>query len=189
MKKMTLIFIALLGLLLSPLVYAHFHYELPLETSLKVNDKKELIGLDIVWIYDDELTGLMLKDQKNVSKLGVKLMKDLDALGYFTFLKLNGNAVSTSKVTSYKLEEMKKTDYSNLKLSFYLPLKKPVSLAGKNTLTFRHEDANASAVLYYDKPEHLQLGKELQAHCKVVISDKKGFEEGEAPQNVEVACK
>ena len=188
MKKVLFIVLSLLGVLLSPLAQAHFHYELPLKTSLTVNDKRELTGLDIVWIYDDELTSLMLKDQKDVKKLGVKLMKDLNTLGYFTFLKLNGKALNTSQVTHYKLEEIKQTDYSNLKLSFHLPLKKPVSLAGKTSLVFRHEDANASAVLYYDKPEHLQLGKELQARCKVLITEKKEFEEGEAPQNIQVAC-
>ncbi len=189
MKKISLFILSLLAVFISSLAQAHFHYELPIKTMLSVNTKEELSGLDITWVYDDELTKLMLKDQKDVTKLGKKLMKDLSMLGYFTFLKLNGKELSTSKVTEYKLEEIKYTDYKNLKLSFHLPLKKPVSLAGKNSLEFRHEDANASAVLYYDKPEHLQIGKALEMHCEVVIKDKKDFEEGEAPQTVKVACK
>jgi len=68
-----------------------------------------------------------------------------------------------------------------------LPLKKALSLSGKNTLEFRHEDANASAILYYDKPQHLQLGA-LKNHCKVDITEKKNFEEGESPQNIKVIC-
>jgi len=187
MKKKLSLFGLLFGLLFSPLAFAHFHYDLPLQTTLKTNTKGELTGLNITWVYDDELTELMLKDQKNIDKLGKKLISDLHLLGYFTAVKLNGKPLNLAKVSDYNLQEIKRKDYKNLELTFSLPLKKSVSLAGKNTLSFRHEDANASAILYYDKPQHLQLGT-LKNHCKVDITEKKSFEEGEAPQNVKVVC-
>lgn len=189
MKKISLTIISLFSLLLSQVTMAHFHYELPLQNELVTNTKNELTGLNIDWVYDGDLSDLMLKDQKDVTKMGAKLISDLDTLGYFTFVKLNGKSVDTAKVTKYKVEELKETDHSKLKLSFYLPLKTPVSLDGKNTLEFRHEDANASAILYYDKPENLQLASNLKEKCEVVITEVKDFEEGEAPQKVKVVCK
>ncbi len=188
MKKKLSLFGLLFGLLFSPLALAHFHYDLPLRTTLQTNTKGDLTALNITWMYDDELTDLMLKDQKDVKKLGKKLINDLQLLSYFTAVKLNGKGLNFSKVSDYNLQEIKHKDYKNLELTFTLPLKKPVSLTGKNTLNFRHEDANASAILYYDKPQHLQLGK-LKSHCKVDITEKKTFEEGEAPQNVKVVCR
>ncbi len=186
MKKLSL-FILMFGLLSPQFAFAHFHYELPLETSLQANKKGELTGLNITWIYDDALTDLMLKDQKDVNKLAKKLNNDLQTLSYFTALKLNGKGLDFAKVSNFKLQELKHKDYKNLELNFTLPLKKPVSLKGKNTLVFRHEDANASAILYYDKPQKLQLGT-FKSHCKVDITEKKDFEEGEAPQNIKVVC-
>ena len=185
--KILSLFIFVLGLFFSPLALAHFHYELPLETTLQTNAKGELTGLNITWVYDDALTELMLKDQKDISKLGKKLMSDLHTLSYFTAIKLNGKALNLAKVSDHSLQELKHKDYKNLELKFTLPLKKPISLVGKNTLELRHEDANASAILYYDKPQNLQLGK-LKDHCKVDITEKKNFEEGEAPQNIKVVC-
>ena len=175
------------GLVSSQLAFAHFHYELPLETSLQANEKGELTGLNITWVYDDALTDLMLKDQKDINKLATKLNNDLRLLNYFTALKLNGKGVNFSTPSSFKLREIKHKDYKNLELNFTLPLKKPVSLKGKNTLEFRHEDANASAIIYYDKADHLQLGK-LKNHCKVNITEKKKFAEGEAPQTIKIFC-
>ena len=186
MKKLSLIGF-LFGLLFSPLAFAHFHYELPLQTSLQTNAKGELTGLNITWVYDDELTDLMLKDQQDTNKLAKKLHSDLRTLSYFTALKLNGKPLNFTKVSDFNLQKLNHKDYKNLELTFTLPLKKPVSLTGKNTLEFRHEDANASAILYYDKPRDLQLGT-LKGHCKVDITEKKDFEEGEAPQNVKVIC-
>ena len=175
--------------LFSPSVLAHFHYELPITSTLQANAKHQLKAIKMSWIYDDEVSEMMLQDQKDVKKLGDKLINDLDKLGYFTFLKLNGKSLETSKVELFKLEEIKFDGYSKLKLTFTLPLKTPVSLQGNNTLNIRHEDGTASAIIYYDKPSYLSIDNNLNSNCKADIREKKDFEEGESPQDVKVVCK
>ena len=85
--------------------------------------------------------------------------------------------------------EIKFDGYSKLKLTFTLPLKKTVNLQGNNTLDIRHEDATASVIIYYDKPELLSIDSNLKSNCKADIKEKKNFEEGESPQTVKIVCK
>ena len=168
---------------------AHFHYELPITSTLQANEKHQLQSIEMSWTYDDEVSEMMLQDQKDVKKLEKKLINDLDKLAYFTFLKINGKSLETKKVEIFKLEEIKFDGYSKLKLTFTLPLKTPVSLQGNNTLDIRHEDGTASAIIYYDKPSYLSIENGLKSNCKPDIKEKKDFEEGESPQTVKVICK
>ena len=174
--------------LFSQAAFAHFHYELPITSTLQANSAHQLKSIKMSWTYDDEVSGMMLQDQKDIKKLGKKLITDLEKLGYFTFLKLNGKSIKTDKVKLFKLEEVKFKDYSKLKLTFTLPLKTPISLQGNNTLAIRHEDGTASAIIYYDKPSDLSIQSSLNGNCKTDIQEKK-FEEGESPQTVKVVCK
>ena len=178
----------LLTVIMQP-VFAHFHYELPIKSTLVTNANQQLTAMKLSWIYDDEVSDLMLKSQKNVKKLGAKLINDRDKLCYFTSLKLDGKSLKTGKVSQFNLEEIKHKDYSNLKLSFTLPVTPPVSLKGNHTLVVNHEDATASAILYYDKPQDLRTSGALKAKCKTIVVEKKKFDEGESPQDVKVVCK
>ena len=191
-SKQKMFFIAIAALFLSFFVlpaFAHFHYELPIKSTLMSNNKQQLSAMQVSWIYDDEVSELMLKDQKDLKKLGKKLINDLDLLQYFTVLKLDGKPLKTGKVKKYHLEEIKHKDYSNLKLTFTLPITSAASLKGNHVLIVNHEDPTASAILYYDKPQDLRINGPLQGKCKTIVVEKKKFEEGESPQDVKVVCK
>ena len=191
-SKQKTFFIAITTLLLSFLVqptFAHFHYELPVKSTLISNNNQKLSAIQISWTYDEEVSDLMLKDQKNIKKLGKKLINDLEKIQYFTALKLDGKPIETGKVKQFNLEEIKHKDYSNLKLTFTLPITSAATLKGNHVLIVNHEDPTASAILYYDKPQDLRVNGPLQSKCKTIIVEKKKFEEGESPQDVKVVCK
>ncbi len=190
-KSFSVIFVSIISLLsfFPQTAFAHFHYELSVNSVFQANDSNQLESMKISWTYDNEVSGLMLKDQSDVKKLGEKLIKDLENLAYFTSIKLNGKPIETKKVENYLLEEIKHKDYSDLKFTFTLPLKKPIKLEGNNTLQINHEDATLSAIIYYENPEAFIFDKRLNTNCTLDIVEKKDFEEGESPQDTQVVCK
>jgi len=168
--------------------FAHFHYEAGATTELKTNKDGKLSALDISWVYDPEVTDMMLKDNDDLKEFGEGLIKDLAKLSYFTKLKLNAKVIKTSKVETYKLEKVGKDEDTRLKLSFTLPLETPVALKGKTTLLIDHTDTSASAIIYYDTATSISFDKTLDPHCIADVKDKKDYEHGETPQLVNVFC-
>ena len=186
--KQLSLFLVLLFSAFSQTAFAHFHYELSVNSAFQANHNNQLESMKISWTYDDEVSGLMLKDQPDIKKLEKKLIKDLEKLAYFTSLKLNGKAIKTKKVTTFNLKEIKHDDYSNLKFTFTLPLETPIQLNGKNSIVINHEDATLSAIIYYENPQSFVFDKALNANCTLDIVEKTDFEEGESPQDVTVVC-
>ena len=183
MKKVLISFIFLM---LASYSFAHsFHYEIQVTTTPIVNKSGELSGLNMAWLYDPEVSKALLQDKKDTHKLGKKLIEDLDVLGYFTQIKLNGKPLGTSMVKSYKLT---KTGDNSLLLRFTLPLQKALKLSGTMNFELIHADPSATAILYYDNAKHLILEPSLKKFCRAKVEDKKKFAEGEAPQTVFIQC-
>ena len=186
-RLITSLFISLLTL--PQLVFAHFHYELGLTAHLQANQKQQLNAIKITMTYGEEVSKLMLQDAKNINTLGEQLIADLDKLGYFTVLKLNNTYLETAKVEAYQLAEIKQDGHSKLRLNLLLPLKTPVSLKGNNILELKHEDVNASAIIFYKDTDAIRIDDNLHKNCTVNIKEKETFEEGESPQVIKVICK
>jgi len=187
-KVLSSFFISFFLLLSIQPSFAHFHYEAAATTVLQTNKDNQLSALDISWVYDPEVSDMMLKDNDDLKSFGKGLMNDLNKLGYFTLLKLNNKIIKTSKVETFKLEKIGKDKESYLKLSFTLPITSPVELKGKNTLTIDHTDTSASAIIYYDTASSISFSKTLDPHCIANVKDKKDYEHGETPQSVNVFC-
>ena len=168
--------------------FAHFHYEAAATTELQTNKDNKLYALKQSWVYDSVVTGIMLKDNDDLKSFGKGLITDLDKLGYFTQLKLDGKVLKTTKVETYTLEKEGKDEDTRLKLTFTLPLKTPVALKGKTTLLIDHTDKSASAIIYYDTATSITFSKALEPHCIADVKDKKDYEHGETPQLVKVFC-
>jgi len=184
MKK---VFISFILLMLTSLSFAHsFHYEIQITTTPIVNKSGELTGLKMAWLYDPEVSKALLQDKKDTQKLGRKLIEDLDVLGYFTQIKLNGTLLGTSTVKSYNLT---KTSDDSLLLRLTLPLQKALKLNGTMNFELIHADPSATAILYYDNAKHLILEHSLKKFCHAKVVDKKKFAEGEPPQTVFIQCR
>jgi len=201
MKKYLLnpLYAALLfSVLVTTQVFSHsYHYELQVTNTLQTNNKKQLEALKLSFLYDGDVSNAMLQDQKDLKKLGDKLIKDLEILGYFTQVKLNEKVIKTNKASDVNLEKIsikgESGAYDTLKLNFTLVLKKPTHIFNtttKNTeITFYHEDPTAAAILYYENAAHIVLGDALKESCKASVKEKGKFTEGEFPQIIAVTCK
>lgn len=188
MKKVLLLNLFLI-LFSVQITHAHsFHYELQVSSTLQLNDKKELESVKISWLYDGDVSDIMLQDQKDLKKLGKKVIEDISLLGFFTQIKLNGNTLAFNKIEDYKMEKLNNGEYDVLRLSFTLPFETTMSLKGDVEIGFSHEDPSASAILYYESDKNIYIG-DLQKSCKASVKEKKKFEEGEFPQIVKVICK
>ncbi len=170
-----------------------YHYEMQVSSNLKTNDKKQLEALNVTFLYDGEVSKVMLQDEKNLGKLGKTLIKDLGKLGYFTQIKLNGAVLDTQKASKIELNKITSKgeggDFDVLQLNFTLVLKSPATLTPNSEIAFFHEDPTAAAILYYENAEHIVIDNNLKNSCKVSVKEKEKFEEGEFPQIIRVICK
>ncbi len=178
----------------SQLAFAHsYHYELQVLNTLSVNEEKQLESLKLSWVYDGDVSEIMMQDEKDLGKLGKTLIADLEKLAYFTQMKVNGKVVDFNKATDVKLEEkeINKDDqkYNALQLSFTLPIKTPVDLKGENEIGLVHEDPSAAGILYYESVRSLSASGDYKKDCKVSVDEKKDFAEGDFPQIVKLNCK
>jgi ABC-type uncharacterized transport system substrate-binding protein len=186
MKKIILLLV-LSGLLLAPPSYAHFHYNITATATLQANEKKQLTAVGMEWVYDQEVSGMMLKSGQSINALANGIMVDLVKLNYFTQLEFNGKRIATKQVTHYTLINIKQGNQNLLKLSFLLPLKSPLFIQG-NTFAIVHTDPGASASVFYLHTNNIVLGNTFKALCTPSIQAIKGFEAGEAPELVRISC-
>lgn len=186
MKKIIGLLI-LSAILFTPLSHAHFHYNISSVATLQSNEKKQLTAVAMSWIYDQEVSSMMLKSGQNINNLANGIMTDLAKLNYFTQLEFNGKRIPTSRVRNYKLIPIKQSNKNLLKLSFVLPLQSPLFIQG-NTLGIVHTDSGASASIFYRHANNIILGETFKSLCQSSIQAIKGFEVGEAPELVRISC-
>jgi ABC-type uncharacterized transport system substrate-binding protein len=178
-------------------VFAHaYHYEVQVSNQLQSNDKSQLEALKLTFLYDGEVSNVMLQDQKDLDKLAKTVMTDLGKLAYFTQAKLNGKVLEFTKPSDVRLEKVhikpedkKEEAFDVLQLHFTLALKTPVKITQNSEIAFDHEDPTAAAILYYESAKHISLSDNLNNDCKVSVKEKGDFKEGEFPQIIRVNCK
>ncbi len=188
MLKKYIILSLFLSLFIAPSGYAHFHYKINTTAHLQVNKKGQLAAIAMSWVYNEEVSGILLRSGRPLNILADDVMSDLLKLDYYTHLAFNGKKVLTNNVQTYKFEKITKNKQTLLKLSFILPLKSPLYLQGNNTLAIIHTDPGASASLFYRNTNHLILGPSFSSFCTPEVKAIKDFENGEAPEIVKINC-
>ena len=187
MKKIIGLF-AVCTLLLASFSYAHFHYKINATATLYANDKKQLTAVGMSWVYDQQVSDMMLKSGQSINNLANGIMTDLVELNYFTQLEFNGKRIATTRPKNYQLVSIKQGNKNLLKLSFVLPLQSPLFIQG-NTLSIVHTDPSASASIFYHHANNIILGEAFKSLCQSRVQAIKGFEAGEAPELVKIRCK
>lgn len=182
---LTLILTSLTGFSLPAL--AHFHYEIALDGTLRA-DQKQLKALDIVFLYDPEVSRIYLDDQPDLNEFGPGLVKDLAPLHYFTEIRLNGKSLPFAPAKNARATTFGQGGNTRLKVSFTLPLAKPVTLSGKVNISLLHKDSTASATLYYASPKNIHFSKSIEKECHANIRKIENFKQGDQPQDVDVVC-
>lgn len=181
--------VAMILLLTQPLSAGSFHYYLDVTTAVQVDARQQLHAVKMSWVYDEQITGMLLQNQQDLKLLGDVIISDLHKAGYFTNLLLNGKRLDLAQVKAYKLELLKQQGKDKLKLDFTLPLKAPVSFKGKSKLVIDLVDQSGSAMFYHKDASRILLGETLKQHCAARVINKEEFEHSESAQIVTLHCK
>ena len=184
MRKILFLGFLILLTSVTRVAFSHsYHYEIQVSNELN-SSNGQLKELKMTWFYDEDVSNVMMQDQADLKKLSSKLISDLDLLGYFTQLKINGKVVTLGKAKNVQL----KKENNMLMLFFTLPLKTPVAINKGSTLSLNHEDPGSIAILYYEKPSEIIINGSLKRRCKSSVKEKGDFKEGEFPQTVNIYC-
>ncbi|MGB5419965.1 DUF1007 family protein [Algibacter sp.] len=176
-------------LITSQAVLSHgVHYEVQLKSELQVNDKKQLSAIKMTWLYDQEASKDLLKDQADLGILAKQLISDLERFYFFTQFEVGDRVLITSKVQDFDLKLLNVGDSSLLELTFTVPIKSKVEINSIKQIQFNHADPTEMAIFYYDKPLDIVLADELKQNCSAKVVEKTEFAEGEFPQIVTVNC-
>ena len=190
--KKTAWFVAVIMILISQTAFAeHFHYFVDVETTFKVDQNQQLNSIDVSWVYDEKMSALMKAQNPNLQALGKKTLADLAGSHYFMNIKFNGQPVQTTQVKQFQLTEITDKGKKHLQLDFTLPFAHPISMKGKNKLTWNFADPSGVAILVYSKVTGVRLVEEpLKSHCKAKMraNDDEGKGHGDPEQFLKLKC-
>ncbi|WP_298608534.1 DUF1007 family protein [uncultured Thiothrix sp.] len=155
--------------LATPALADGFHYQIQAATKLVSNSAGQLNAVDMVWTYDPELAAILLEDEDlseankaaTLKQRANDILVDLSKLGYFSQLTVDGQALSFSEVQDYTM--VLNPDQS-MSLSFHVPLKAPVIVAGKK-VSLSLADPDGVATLFYKNPSDASLDEHLAKTC------------------------
>ncbi len=92
--------------------FAHPHSWIDLETTLLFDDKGQITGLWVGWLFDDFYSAYTLEetarnkdggfDQNALNDLAERNLKNLEEYSYFTFIRADQKQQSYKTVTDYK---------------------------------------------------------------------------------------
>jgi ABC-type uncharacterized transport system substrate-binding protein len=176
MKKLLSAVLFCLPLLSASTAFAHgFHYQITVDTALKTDPQGHLVGLEMHWRHDLDVSKAMFEDEdmspanraQTLHQIGERLVNDLRSRGYYTDMKLKGKPLTAAQVKDYTLSV--NSDQS-MQLDFLLPLASPVALQGK-TFTWSMVDPEGAGNLRYSDASHLPQGQNLPANCQLKLSE------------------
>jgi len=165
---MTSIAISLLAIQVS--FAGGYHYQLDLTAKLVNNPQKELTAIQMSWIYDKELSAILMdgedlsetKREETLKKRAADILTGLTEMKYFTSLLLDDQPLEFAKVKNYKLLL---NDESRLLMNLTIPLKESQRLKGR-TLDITVTDDTGVGLATFVDTSHLLLGEVYKTDCK-----------------------
>jgi len=134
---------------------AGFHYQLDLTAKLVNNSDNELTAIQMSWIYDKELSAILM-DGEDLSEANVQatlkkrtadVLKGLTDVKYFTTLTLDGAPVVFDAFTDSSLLLAKE---SRLQMNVTLPLKKSEPVKGRKLALIVTDDSAIGLATFID---------------------------------------
>ncbi|MGB1311512.1 MAG: DUF1007 family protein [Leucothrix sp.] len=149
---------------------AGFHYQLDLTAKLVNSPDKELTAIQMSWIYDKELSAILMdgedlsetKRDATLKKRAADILSGLTEVKYFTTALLDKTPLTFDKVEKYSLRLNKE---SRLQMNLTLPLNTPQTLQG-STLELIVTDDSAVGLATFIDTKHMLLGEQFSAICK-----------------------
>lgn len=153
----------------TPLSADGFHYQIQAVTKLVGDPAGQLKAIDMVWTYDPELAAILLEDEDlsaankaaTLKQRASDILVDLFKLGYFSQLTVDSQALSFNEVQDYSM--VLNPDQS-MSLSFQVPLKAPIAVAGKK-ISLSLADPDGIATVFYKNPQDASLDEALSKIC------------------------
>ena len=176
---------------IKPSLAEHFHYFIDVETTFAVDQNQQLHGVDVSWVYDEKMSALMKAQNPDLKTLGKKTLNDLSKNHYFINLAINGQPIKTGIAQKYQLQEITDKGKKLLQLDFSLPFEKPISMQGKNKLTWNFADPTGTGILVYSSVSGVRLVTEpLKSHCKAKMwsNDDENKGHGDPEQFLKLKC-
>lgn len=162
----------------SSVVWAHgFHYQIQAGTTLQTDGKGTLQTLQMDWLYDPEVTAIMLEGEDispaqqahTLQTLRDHMLKDLHKLGYFTSLTVQDKPIALSAATTPSLT----LENKRLHLRFTLPLQQPVNLLNQ-PVKLALTDPDATGILSYQDTGHIRVDTPTAITCAVTLKTTAG---------------
>ncbi len=156
--------------LLTPIrASAHPHTWIDLETALIFNEKGQITGLWVGWLFDDFYSAFTLEgmkpnkdgkyDQKALNTLAETNLKNLSEYSYFTYIHVDGKQPAYKTVTDYKTF----VENQRLWMEFTVELKEPIPAKGHQIDYAVYDPTYYVEILHAEKGDPIQLiGKGAQ---------------------------
>lgn len=149
---------------------AGFHYQLDLTAKLVSNQKNELTAIQMSWIYDKELSAILMDGEDlseanreaSLEKRAAEILSGLTEVKYFTTVLINKKALEFNEVKNYKLRLTKE---SRLQMNLTLPLNQAETLKG-GVLEIVVTDDSAVGLATFIDTKHMLLGEKFKEMCK-----------------------
>ncbi len=162
----------------SSVVWAHgFHYQIQAGTTLQTDSKGNIQTLQMDWLYDPEVTTVMLEGEDTspaqqahtLQTLRDTMLKDLHKLGYFTHLTVQDKPIALGAATTPSLT----LQNQRLHLRFTLPLQQPVNLLNQR-VKLALADPDATGILSYQDTGHIRVDTPTAITCAVTLETTAG---------------
>jgi len=149
---------------------AGFHYQLDLTAKLVKNPQNKLTAIKMSWIYDKELSAILMdgedlseaKREATLKKRAADILSGLTDVKYFTSVSLDKKPIEFTVVETYTLRLNKE---SRLQMNLTLPLKENQKLNG-HVLEMVVTDDSAVGLATFIDTNHMLLGEHFKATCK-----------------------
>ncbi|MEZ5536146.1 MAG: DUF1007 family protein [Thiolinea sp.] len=141
------------------------HYQISTSTRFFANEAGQLEGFLMNWVYDPEISSVILEglemDAASLQQLGKDMMADLFELGYFVQFSANSRPITVNEVSEFNIQLV---DNNSIQLGMQVDLRESVPLAG-NSFQLTLADFDGSALLAYAGVDRIALSPEMTGKC------------------------
>lgn len=147
-----------------------YHYQFDLTAKLVNNPQKELSAVQMSWLYDKELSAILMdgedlseaKREETLKNRATDILNGFREVNYYTSLFLDEQPLGLAEVENYRLQLTKE---SRLQMNMTIPLKRNQPLKG-HTLEMVVADASGVVLATFNDKSHMLLGEEFAKGCK-----------------------
>ncbi len=155
----------------APLARAHPHVWIDLKSSPLFNDRGELTGLELSWVFGDFYSAFIMEEipknedgtpsQAALNELAKGNLANLAEYNYYTDLRIDDQAAPIKPVDQYATGVMQ----HRLWMKFQVDLKTPVDVSGKAVTYAIYDPSYYIEILHDNKAPAITIGGAMKERC------------------------